>query len=198
MFTGIGVEMAFMRIVFVLSCLLLMAPVVSAQEADVIEEEWADTAPRPRDAALFRSEMMHDHNDLRRRYGIAPLAWDDALAADARTYARTLAAKHVFEHAPRLPGRPVQGENLWMGTLSAYSYRDMTGSWIEEGTDFAPGRFPAVSRTGSWHDVGHYTQMIWAGTHAFGCGLAANRNNEYLVCRYYPAGNVWGESALGR
>ena len=29
-------------------------------------------------------------------------------------------------------------------------------------------------------------------------GVAANAENDVLVCRYFPAGNVWGENPLGR
>jgi hypothetical protein len=187
-----------MRTAIALSCLLWVAPVAHAQDADVVEEIWADETPQPRGVALFRSEMMRDHNILRHDYGVPALAWDDALAAGARAYAQALAATHRFEHAARLPGQPVAGENLWMGTRSAYAYHDMTGAWIDEGADFVAGRFPDISRTGSWHDIGHFTQMIWAETRAVGCGLAANGDYEYLVCRYYPAGNVMGERVLGR
>jgi Cysteine-rich secretory protein family len=185
-----------MRIAAALSCLLLVTPVARAQ--DVVEEIWTDEAPQPRGAALLRSTMMRDHNTLRQAYGVPALKWDDALATNADAYARTLAVTHRFQHASRLSGKPVEGENLWMGTRSAYAYRDMTGAWIEEGADFVSGRFPEISRTGLWHDIGHFTQMIWAETRAVGCGLAANGDYEYLVCRYFPAGNVMGERVLGR
>lgn len=164
----------------------------------MITEEWTDTAPQPRGSALLRDAMLREHNRVRRDFGVAALQWDEALAADASAYARRLAATSRFEHSVRAAGQPIQGENLWMGTTSAYSYVDMTGSWIEEGADYRDGAFPHVSRTGSWHDVGHFTQMIWGGTRAMGCGLAANRDYEYLVCRYLPAGNVMGERVAAR
>jgi Cysteine-rich secretory protein family len=186
-----------MRIALALSCLLLTAPAI-AQEADVIEDVWTDTTPQPRGDALLRAAMLADHNRVRRDFGVPALAWDDALAAEAAAYARTLAAANRFEHSRRVPGARIEGENLWMGTHSAFAYTEMTGSWIEEGADYRDGAFPNVSRTGSWHDVGHFTQMIWGGTQAVGCGLAGNRDYEYLVCRYFPAGNVMGERVASR
>ncbi len=79
-----------------------------------------------------------------------------------------------------------------MGTRGAYSYADMVRLWVEEGRQFRPGRFPNVSRTGSvWH-VGHYTQIIWPTSRRVGCATASNRTNDYLVCRYFPAGNIVG------
>jgi Cysteine-rich secretory protein family len=192
-----------MRYLLALSSLLLFVPPALAgpprddvEEADTEVEEWTDMTPKTRGADLFRAEMMREHNLARHSAGLPSLIWDEALAADAAAYARTLATTRRFQHATRVAGKPVQGENLWVGTRSAFAYRDMTGAWIEERQDFVRGIFPDVSRTGSWHDVGHYTQMIWGGTRSVGCGLATNAENEVLVCRYFPAGNVMGDSPL--
>lgn len=153
---------------------------------------WIDPRPKPRGEALLRSAMMAGHNEARRRYGVAPLVWDERLANDAAAYARRLARTSRFEHDKQAGRNPRQGENLFMGTRSAYSYADMIGLLVEEGRDFRPGRFPDVSRTGSvWH-VGHYTQIIWPTSQRVGCATASNRSNDYLVCRYLPAGNVYG------
>ena len=45
---------------------------------------------QPRGAALLRSAMVEGHNRARRHYGVAPLAWDEALARDAAAYAARL------------------------------------------------------------------------------------------------------------
>lgn len=171
-------------------------PAEDLVNAGVATEDWTDTAPKPRETAQFQSEMIEAHNVVRAKFGIPALTWDAGLAAEAAAYAHTLATTNRFRHAVQVDSDAPQGENLWMGTRTAYAYADMTGSWIEESKDFAPGAFPEVSRTGSWHDVGHFTQMIWSGTRAVGCGIAANAEDEVLVCRYFPAGNVMGERPL--
>lgn len=79
-----------------------------------------------------------------------------------------------------------------MGTRAAYSYAEMIGSLIDERRHFRPGVFPQVSRTGDWSHVAHYTQIIWPTSRRVGCATASNRANDYLVCRYLPAGNVVG------
>ena len=136
--------------------------------------------------------MMAGHNDARRRYGVGPLVWDDALARDATAYANWLARANRFEHDRQQGRSPRQGENLFMGTRGAYSYADMIRLLADEGRYFRAGRFPDVSTTGSvWH-VGHYTQIIWPTSQRVGCATASNRTNDYLVCRYLPAGNVVG------
>lgn len=188
-----------MRIVLVISCLLALAPVTRV-DARQRGEEPSDNGERPaaRGDALLRSEMLRHHNLVRRAYGMTSVSWDDGLAGDAAAYAHRLAATHRFEHAPRRAGAPLQGENLWMGTRDAYAYAEMVNDWSGEESMFRPGRFPDVSRTGSWHDISHFTQMIWPRTTMVGCGFASNQDNDYLVCRYAPAGNVYGEMVAAR
>jgi len=136
--------------------------------------------------------MIAAHNEARFRRGAAPLVWDEGLARDAAVYAARLARTNRFEH-DRQAGRSArQGENLFRGTRDAYSYAEMIGLLVDEGQYFKPGQFPNVSRTGSvWH-VGHYTQIVWPTSRSVGCATASNRSSDFLVCRYHPAGNVYG------
>lgn len=77
-----------------------------------------------------------------------------------------------------------------MGWIGSATPEQMIQAFIDERTYFRPGWFPDVSTTGDWHDVGHYTQLIWRDTEELGCAMAQGRGSDYLVCRYYPAGNV--------
>ena len=47
--------------------------------------------------------------------------------------------------------------------------------------------------------TGHFTQLVWAGSTAVGCGAAVCdmgvMQSLMLVCNYSPAGNVPGEYA---
>ena len=136
--------------------------------------------------------LLRVHNSARAAAGVATLAWDPQLEADAAAYARYLANRNVFMHSSR-ESRGATGENLWMGTHGAFSVESMFGGWLSEGTKFRPGVFPAVSRSGNWHDVGHYTQIVWPQTSRVGCAIASNRSFDFLVCRYWPSGNVHGQ-----
>jgi hypothetical protein len=138
----------------------------------------------------FSQRLLDAHNRERQRLGIAGLAWSDQLAADAAMWSASLARRHAFEHARNTRG---SGENLWMGSAGAYTPEQMIGGFIDEARYFRPGRFPNVSRTGNWADVGHYSQLIWADTRQVGCARAKGGGDEYLVCRYWPAGNVMGQ-----
>lgn len=132
--------------------------------------------------------MLARHNAARAEKGVKPLGWSEALAADAARYAQELAATRTFDHADQSG----QGENLFMGTRGAYRYAEMAQAWIDERAHYRPGQFPQVTRTGNWSDVGHYTQIVWPDTSEVGCAVASNAEDDYLVCRYFPAGNVVG------
>ena len=145
--------------------------------------------------------MLEAHNRERAAFGSPPLAWDPALAAGAQSHAFYLASLGTLRHSPR-SARPGQGENLWIGTRGAYPLPSMVGTWASERRLFRPGRFPAISRTGNWADVGHYSQMVWPTTSRLGCALASSARWDVLVCRYSPPGNVdgvrIGRAAAGR
>lgn len=152
----------------------------------------AESPPAARSA--FEQSILAEHNAERVRVGSGPLIWSDRLARDAAVWARTLARTNSFEHAPE--GKEVQGENLWMGTQGAYSTQDMVQLWISEKRLYQPRKFPDVSTSGVWADVGHYTQLIWSNTKSVGCALASNAESDFLVCRYTPPGNWMGEYAV--
>jgi Cysteine-rich secretory protein family len=141
----------------------------------------------------FRAEMLRGHNDERLLHGRSPLVWDSKLATDAAAWASRLANSNRFEHAFAELQKNGQGENLWMGTRGAYRFTEMLSGWIEEAELTKSGRFPGVSKTGNWADVGHFTQLVWPSTQKVGCALKSNAQDDYLVCRYWPAGNRIGE-----
>ena len=143
----------------------------------------------PATAVAMRFVLLH--NQVRARVGVRPVHWDSSLASAADRYAIELARTGRWGHSSAA-ARPGQGENLWMGTRGAFSVDQMVGSWAGEGRWFRRGRFPQVSATGDWTEVGHYSQMIWPGSVRVGCAIRSSARNDYLVCRYSPAGNVAG------
>jgi len=153
-------------------------------------------APKPRGDAQLQRVMLRTHNDARRAVGVGPLVWDNGLEAHAEAYAQKLARSGKFKHDKQKGISPRQGENLWMGTRGAFTYREMSGSWIDEKRDYKRGIFPDNANTGKWSDVGHYTQIIWRGTTHVGCAVASNERSDYLVCRYTPAGNIVGRDPV--
>lgn len=135
--------------------------------------------------------LLAAQNRERLLVGHAPLAWDPYLAASAASYGPTLATLHQLVHSPR-ETRPGQRENLaraWHGTMTP---EQLVGVWSAEKSMLQPGLFPAVSSTGRWEDVAHYTQMVWPTTTRVGCAIFP-ADWDYLICRYSPPGNIDGK-----
>jgi hypothetical protein len=144
------------------------------------------------DLSRLETRLLAIHNRERAATGARPLVWDVGLAAAAASYGPALERLGKLAHSPPAT-RWGQGENLWMGTRDAYELDEMAGSWAEEKGLFRPGFFPAVSTSGNWSDVAHYTQMIWKGTTRVGCAVHKARQWDFLICRYSPPGNVVGQ-----
>ncbi|HEY6662976.1 MAG TPA: CAP domain-containing protein [Sphingomicrobium sp.] len=137
------------------------------------------------------ARLLAAHNRERALVGHSPLSWDPNLAASAASYGPILASLHQLIHSPR-ETRPGQRENLaraFHGTMNAEQLVDL---WSREKLMLRPGLFPAVSRTGQWEDVAHYTQMVWPTTTRVGCAIFA-ADWDYLICRYSPPGNIDGK-----
>jgi hypothetical protein len=135
--------------------------------------------------------LLDAHNRERALVGAPPLQWDADLAAHAASYGPVLASLRHLVHSPR-EGRPGERENLamaWHGTMTA---QQLVNMWSSEKQLLRPGLFPAVSRTGQWEDVAHYTQMVWPTTTRVGCAIFAV-DWDYLICRYSPPGNIDGK-----
>ena len=142
---------------------------------------------------VVASRILAMHNDARAEVGAPPLQWDRQLAVAAASYGPALAAIGRLQHSPR-DTRPGQRENLAMGWTRTTSPEELIGLWVREKQAFFPGVFPAVSRTGRWEQVAHYTQMVWKSTTHVGCALHPAPNGwTYLICRYSPPGNVDGK-----
>ncbi len=142
----------------------------------------AAATPEPRAA----QELLAAHNRYRTALALPPLRWSAPLAEAAQRWAVHLAGLGRMQHSG-------SGENLAMGTAGAYSLTQLVDLWGNERRHFVNGTFPAVSSTGNWVDVGHYSQMVWRGTTTLGCGFARGRGQDVLVCHYGPPGNVMGE-----
>jgi len=138
-----------------------------------------------------QSIWLDAHNQARADFGSVPLRWSDDLSREAQQWAKKLAREQRMRHAS-IDERNGRGENLWMGTRGYFTPNQMIDGFVSEKKHFVPGRFPQVSRTGRWSDVGHYTQIVWPETREMGCALAPGVQYEILVCRYWPAGNRMG------
>jgi len=170
--------------------LLVLMVAAPAAAATLPSPNWP--APADRGDALLQGAVLNAQNAARARFGVRPMAWSEDLAAEAMSHARFMAATGVYGHDQTPGRRKKQGENLWRGQKGVFSYDVMIGTMVAEERVFRPGTFPNVSTTGEWHDVAHYTQIVWPTTTHVGCAVASSATTDYLVCRYSPTGNKDG------
>lgn len=173
-----------MRALVIFAASALTAVPAAAAEVTVVPSE------------TVAQRLLAAQNAERTRLKLPPFTWSTKLADHARKWAQTLATSDMFEHAP-VGADGGEGENLWFGTKGDYAPEEMIGFFVDEGKQFKRGTFPDISTTGRWQDVGHYSQLVWKDTREVGCAIASNARRDFLVCRYWPAGNVVGQPAYG-
>jgi uncharacterized protein YkwD len=139
------------------------------------------------------------HNQYRAAAGVAPLTWDDGLAADAQVWVDALVARGgtLAHDNPADPNDPAtgsakgEGENLAGGESAATA----PAQWYAEKPQFdaAPNKSGFNDTNADWVNWGHYTQMMWSTTTRIGCGTAPGPRYQITSCRYSPPGNFDGQ-----
>lgn len=147
-----------------------MQTVTVAPAVPTEEPEWNDD-----DA--FTSAVLNSTNFYRTEHNASDVTWNTTLEEFAVDYLDENGCE--FEHS----GGPY-GENL------AWGYPNATASveaWGDERDDynFRRGKFEK--------ETGHFTQLVWKNTTDMGCGRKLCDRSWYLVCQYWPRGNVEGQ-----
>jgi uncharacterized protein YkwD len=142
----------------------------------------------------FARALLAEHNHARDQAGVPRLSWSNKLAREAQGWAERLARDGRMYHSTNEQSGGA-GENLWMGAAGYYGPDTMIGAFVDERRHYVHAAFPNISRTGRWQDVGHYTQVVWRDTKEVGCAVARGQRDDFLVCRYWPAGNWNGQIA---
>jgi len=146
----------------------------------------------PESSDPFIAESLAAHNEERKAYGLPALKWSAKLTQSAKAYSQVQARTGTTSHST---GRVDVGENLAWGSGKSVGVPYLAGRWLAERKYFIKGKdFPNCSNSGSWHDVAHYTAMMWRKTTEVGCGLTKSSSGmNYYVCHYSPRGNTNGQ-----
>jgi hypothetical protein len=191
------------KISVIVSVILVTAAILTVQSS-MLQPSYAQL-----DAAS-QTAILDLHNRMRAAAtnanpAIPPLTWSTSLATDAENWARYLASLGLRPYnGPNDPGdipphsqfstNGGQGENLAWGTRGAFSAATLAQGWANEKPNYVPGT--PVGNGGTYPNIwGHYTQMVWRSTTQVGCGMFSDANQDYLVCRYLPAGNYRDQPA---
>jgi hypothetical protein len=169
--------------------------VIAALCAPLIAVGAASAVAAPSDGSAFARELLAQHNRARDEAGVPRLAWSSKLAGEAQAWAERLAREGRMYHSTNEQSGNA-GENLWMGSAGYYGPERMIGAFVDEKRFYRHQPFSGqASTTGNWHDIGHYTQVVWRDTREVGCAIARGQRDDFLVCRYWPAGNWMGQLA---
>ncbi|KAI4272555.1 MAG: hypothetical protein LQ337_005232 [Flavoplaca oasis] len=129
---------------------------------------------------IFKSTLLEPHNTYRTSHNASSLLWHSTRATSADRHAQPC----DFTHSKNIPF----GENLAAGYPNTTAAVEVWGNEREH-YDFSDAEFD--------DETGHFTQVVWKTTTDVGCGAAwcDGENGTpgwYLVCQYFPAGNVNG------
>ncbi|XP_039248998.2 peptidase inhibitor R3HDML-like [Styela clava] len=130
-----------------------------------------------------------------------PLIWDEELAYEAMDDSRNCYNFPISKES-RKYGEVGVNEYISKGQLENFSefLRKTFDAWGSEMMNY--DFYKATCNTGY---CGNYTQLVWAESHRFGCGMTTCDGVEtgdgrkygvatLFLCRYYPAGNVEGRA----
>jgi hypothetical protein len=140
-----------------------------------------------------KAQLLDGHNALRASVDpaavtpIPPLIWDAGLEAVAQAWASSCPG--MTFNPNRSTGSPYGyvGENI-ASAPSLFSMAGFVGLWAAERPSY-----DVVTNACSASTCGHYTQQIWSGTTAMGCGAAICGGSRFMVCDYGPGGNIVGQ-----
>ena len=130
-------------------------------------------------------DFVSAHNAARAAVGVGPVSWDNTVAAYAQNYANQRIGDCKLVHS----GGPY-GENLFWGSGREYTAADAVNLWVSEKQwyDYSTNTCAAGKV------CGHYTQVVWRDSTHIGCArVTCNSGAIFIICNYYPPGNIVGE-----
>lgn len=158
-----------------------------AAQADLAKSVLAGTSQ----GVDFAQSVLAVHNQERALVGVSPLAWNDALAAGAQTWAGHMATTGEFAHSQC---SECYGESLAARDhTTAVPMAQELANWVSEKNNYKGGPFDPTTQTNASNVYAHYTQMVWNGTTDVGCATDSGGGVDYIVCRYTPPGNIVGQ-----
>jgi hypothetical protein len=139
------------------------------------------TSPQYTSDPLFTSAILNSTNTYRLQHSASNVTYNTTLSRFASAYLSSVKDSCNFAHS----GGPY-GENLALGYPDVVTSID---AWGDERRNYN------FKDPGFSEETGHFTQLVWKNTTTVGCGRVECGQGKgwYLVCEYWPRGNVIGE-----
>ena len=144
----------------------------------------------------FYSELLAKHNEVRKKHNAASLTKSEDLEKIAKAASEEYAKAGKLSLKRDYYKNELLGENNYVyganflipnvdDIFSVWYYREETFYDYEEGK-------PKYALS-----VEHFTQIVWKSTKQIGCAYTLDKWDKYkygyyIVCKYYPAGNISG------
>lgn len=132
----------------------------------------------PPSISTTMTTMLNVHNGYRKTHRVPPLRWNSTVATSAYKWTKSC----NITHDRKAIG--VWGENILYGKVPiSTALHDAPRMWYNE----------VKTYNYSAPVANHFTQMVWKATSSLGCAYNTCNNTAFVVCRYYPPGNVYGK-----
>ena len=160
---------------------------------------WQTTSPETERSALhpeptpksseFSKEILDEHNALRKKYNVPELVWDDELTRSASTWAAKIAS--AGQRPPQHQESSKIGENIVWASAGMLTPEFIVQRWAREVENYDI----KTNTCAAGKICVHFTQAVWRATKKVGCGKATTPDGQldFVVCNYYPIGNVRGQ-----
>lgn len=127
----------------------------------------------------FEVQILKQHNLFRERHFAPDLSWNASLYDYAALFVATYDCSGTLRHSGG-----AYGENIAIG----YTPTGAVSAWYDEGKDYVYGSDATYN---------HFTAVVWNATTQLGCAYkyCGKVWGRYIVCSYFPAGNVVGQSS---
>ncbi|XP_021717093.1 pathogenesis-related protein 1B-like [Chenopodium quinoa] len=130
-----------------------------------------------------QKEFLDVHNAARAEVGVPPLKWNQTLASYAQDFANKV--KHTCDNTMSSNGP--YGENTASGYV--FTTTDAVNQWVGEETNYDHNMNVCLNGK----ECKHYKQVVWKDSLHLGCAsITCGAGWPFVVCEYYPPGNVNG------
>ena len=135
-----------------------------------------------------RQQLLYSHNHARKYFKFEELTRSSDLEKIAQDTSEYL-LKHP-ENLGKKSGKTYKGSKLGENIYVGNNKDDIAGyaidAWIMESDLY-------YEDPTNYEISANFTQVVWKSTKLLGCGISCNTKECYVVCNYYPAGNIINE-----